>query len=155
VGHDVITYTYIIDQLSTNPYPQTGVKFKDEYHRYKVSGSSYYYDYTQKSYVVFQAKTIGNYANVYKGSNGVFSFGDPSRFDYFPLSKISSYEGLAFEPIKSIDVNVDRQINRAFDKHMALGETRTFYQVTNYRNGGFFVIKDLTQSDNKNDITQR
>jgi hypothetical protein len=155
VGHDVITYTYIIDQLSTSPYPQTGVQFKDEYHRYKVGTGNFYYDFVQKSYVTYQPKTLGNYSNVYKGSNGIFPYGDPDRFDYFPLSKIDYYEGLAFEPTVSRDVNINRQINRAFEHHMALAECRTFYQVMNYRNGGFFKIKDLTETDNKNEITQR
>jgi len=155
VGHDIITYTYIIDQLSTNPYPQTGVQFKDEYHRYKIGSSDFYYDFGQKSYIVYQAKTLGNYTTVYKGNSGIFPFGDPDRFDYFPLSKMDYYEGLAFEPVIYKDVNIDRQINRAWDRHFALGECRTFYQVLNYRNGGFFVIKDLTDTNNKNEITQR
>jgi hypothetical protein len=155
VGHDVITYTYIIDQLNTNPYPQTGVQFKDEYHRYKIASNDYYYDYGQKSYIVYQTKTLGNYSTVYKGSNGIFPYGDTDRFDYFPLSKKDYYDGLAFEPVIYKDVNIDRQVNRAFDKHLALGECRTFSQVLNYRNGGFFVIKDLTESNNENEITQR
>jgi hypothetical protein len=155
VGHDVITYTYIIDQLNTNPYPQTGVKYKDEYHRYKVGASSFYYDFTQNSYVEYQSYNLGNYANTYGSNGGVFPNGDPTRFDYFQLSKKEYYEGLVFEPVKTVNININRQINRAFENHMALGEIRTFYQVVNYRNGGYFKIKDLTQTNNKTDITYR
>jgi hypothetical protein len=155
IGHDVITYTYIMDQLNTNPYPQTGVQFKDEYHRYKISTNDYHYDFGQRSYVVYQAKTLGNYSMVYKGNNGIFPFGDTDRFDYFPLSKKDYYVGLTFEPVIIKDVKVDRQINRAFDKHMALAECKSFFQIMNYRNGSFFKILDLTDTNNMNEITQR
>ena len=155
VGHDVIVYTYVIDQLNSNPFPDTGIQFVDEYHRYKIGNNDFYYDFGQKSYITYQAKTLGNYSTVYKGSNGIFPYGDTDRFDYFPLSKREYYNGLAMEPVISRDVNIDRQINRAYDRHMALAECKTFQQLLRFRNGGFYTIKDLTQTNNENEITQR
>ena len=57
-----------------------------------------------------------------------------------PLIRYDYYNGVNFQPSIDDDVNIERGVTQAFEKHIKLGEIKTFEDFENYSNGGFFVI---------------
>lgn len=57
-----------------------------------------------------------------------------------PLIRYDYYNGVNFQPTIDDDVNIERGVTQAFEKHIKLGEIKTFEDFENYSNGGFFVI---------------
>lgn len=57
-----------------------------------------------------------------------------------PLIRYDYYNGVNFQPSIDEGVNIERGVTQAFDKHIRLGEIKTFEDFENYSNGGFFVI---------------
>lgn len=57
-----------------------------------------------------------------------------------PLIRYDYYNGVNFQPSIEDDVNIERGVTQAFEKHIKLGEIKTFEDFENYSNGGFFVI---------------
>lgn len=57
-----------------------------------------------------------------------------------PLIRYDYYNGVSFQPTIDDDVNIERGVTQAFEKHIKLGEIKTFEDFENYSNGGFFVI---------------
>ena len=58
-----------------------------------------------------------------------------------PLIRYDYYNGVNFQPSTNIDdVYIERGVTQAFEKHIKLGEIKTFEDFENYANGGFFTI---------------
>ena len=58
-----------------------------------------------------------------------------------PLIRYDYYNGVNFQPTTNTDdVYIERGVTQAFEKHIKLGEIKTFEDFENYANGGFFVI---------------
>lgn len=57
-----------------------------------------------------------------------------------PLIRYDYYNGVSFQPSVNEDVYVERGVTQAFEKHIKFSEIKTFEDLENYANGGFFVI---------------
>lgn len=57
-----------------------------------------------------------------------------------PLIRYDYYNGVSFQPSINKDVNIERGITQAFEKHIKFSEIKTFEDLENYANGGFFVM---------------
>lgn len=57
-----------------------------------------------------------------------------------PLIRYDYYNGVSFQPSVNEDVYVERGVTQAFEKHIKFSEIKTFDDLENYANGGFFVI---------------
>lgn len=57
-----------------------------------------------------------------------------------PLIRYDYYNGVSFQPTLNDEVNIERGVTQAFEKHIKLGEIKTFEDFENYSNGGYFVI---------------
>lgn len=57
-----------------------------------------------------------------------------------PLIRYDYYNGVNFQPYVSDDVNIERGVTQAMEKHIKLGEIKTMEDLENYSNGGFFMI---------------
>lgn len=57
-----------------------------------------------------------------------------------PLIRYDYYNGVSFQPSVNDDVYVERGITQAFEKYIKFSEIKTFEDLENYANGGFFVI---------------
>lgn len=58
-----------------------------------------------------------------------------------PLIRYDYYNGVSFQPSTNTDdVYIERGVTQAFEKHIKLGEIKTFEDFENYSNGGFFQI---------------
>lgn len=57
-----------------------------------------------------------------------------------PLIRYDYYNGVSFQPTVNEDPNIERGVTQAFEKHIKLGEIKTFEDFENYANGGFFII---------------
>lgn len=57
-----------------------------------------------------------------------------------PLIRYDYYNGVNFQPSVNEDVYVERGVTQAFEKHIKFSEIKTFEDLENYANGGFFVI---------------
>lgn len=57
-----------------------------------------------------------------------------------PLIRYDYYNGVSFQPTVNEDVYVERGVTQAFEKHIKFSEIKTFDDLENYANGGFFVI---------------
>lgn len=58
-----------------------------------------------------------------------------------PLIRYDYYNGVSFQPSTNTDdVYIERGVTQAFEKHIKLGEIKTFEDFENYANGGFFQI---------------
>ena len=57
-----------------------------------------------------------------------------------PLIRYDYYNGVSFQPTVNEDVYVERGVTQAFEKHIKFSEIKTFEDLENYANGGFFVI---------------
>lgn len=57
-----------------------------------------------------------------------------------PLIRYDYYNGVNFQPSVNEDVYIERGVTQAFEKHIKFSEIKTFEDLENYANGGFFVI---------------
>lgn len=57
-----------------------------------------------------------------------------------PLIRYDYYNGVSFQPSVNEDVYIERGVTQAFEKHIKFSEIKTFEDLENYANGGFFVI---------------
>lgn len=57
-----------------------------------------------------------------------------------PLIRYDYYNGVSFQPSVNKDVYVERGVTQAFEKHIKFSEIKTFEDLENYSNGGFFVV---------------
>lgn len=57
-----------------------------------------------------------------------------------PLIRYDYYNGVNFQPSVNEDVYIERGVTQAFEKHIKFSEIKTFDDLENYANGGFFVI---------------
>lgn len=57
-----------------------------------------------------------------------------------PLIRYYYYNGVNFHPTVNKDVYVERGVTQAFEKHIKFSEIKTFEDMENYSNGGFFVV---------------
>lgn len=57
-----------------------------------------------------------------------------------PLIRYDYYSGVNYQPNINTDVYVERGVTQAFEKHIKFSEIKTFADMENYANGGFFVI---------------
>ena len=57
-----------------------------------------------------------------------------------PLIRYDYYNGVSFQPSVNEDVYIERGVTQAFEKHIKFSEIKTFDDLENYANGGFFVI---------------
>lgn len=57
-----------------------------------------------------------------------------------PLIRYDYYNGVNYQPSVNTDVYVERGVTQAFEKHIKFSEIKTFEDMENYANGGFFVI---------------
>lgn len=57
-----------------------------------------------------------------------------------PLIRYDYYNGVNFQPTINRDVNIERGVTQAFEKHIKFSEVKTFEDLENYSNGGFFVM---------------
>ena len=57
-----------------------------------------------------------------------------------PLIRYDYYNGVSFQPSVNEDVYVERGVTQALEKHIKCSEIKTFEDLENYANGGFFVI---------------
>jgi hypothetical protein len=60
-----------------------------------------------------------------------------------PIVKEDYLMGLMYHPIIETDVNIIRGNNCAWERHMKLGEVKTFDNLLEYANGGFFNVINL------------
>jgi len=56
------------------------------------------------------------------------------------------------KPIVEDNINIERGIVYSQDKHLALGEIKTFNQLLTYNNGSFWKIYDNTKENKEDDI---
>lgn len=61
-------------------------------------------------------------------------------FEDTPLIRYDYYNGVTFQPKVNDDVNIERGVTQAFEKHIKFSEIKTLEDMENYANGGFFVI---------------
>lgn len=59
-----------------------------------------------------------------------------------PLIRYDYYNGVSFQAAVNDDVNIERGVTQAFEKHFKLGEIKTFEDFENYANGGFFTFSN-------------
>lgn len=57
-----------------------------------------------------------------------------------PLIRYDYYNGVTYQPYTNDDVNIERGLTQAFEKHIKFGEIKTFEDLENYANGGYFII---------------
>lgn len=58
-----------------------------------------------------------------------------------PVTKFDYLIGVAFKPTVNSDVHVSRGNAAAWERHMKLGELKTFEDLETYSNGGFFNLR--------------
>lgn len=57
-----------------------------------------------------------------------------------PLIRYDYYNGVSFQPSINDDVNIERGVTQAFEKYIKFSEVKTFEDLENYANGGFFIM---------------
>lgn len=58
----------------------------------------------------------------------------------YPLIKRDYYDSVVYEPIVKNNISFSRGNSAAFERHLKLGEVKSFDDFQNYANGGFFNI---------------
>lgn len=61
-------------------------------------------------------------------------------FENTPLIRYDYYNGVNFQPKVNDDVNIERGVTQAFEKHIKFSEIKTLEDMENFANGGFFTI---------------
>ena len=158
----IITFTYVIgielEDETLEPIDGTGVqyvetyyydeeeyKFDDDYEnvtmdnlgKFKTTYSKVYEDRrvggkdlsisSISSDITFKDETVGSYANIFKK-------------EYLL--------GTTYPPKVEANIIVDRGINSCFEKHIALGEVKNLQALLDYRNGGFYSIRNDEENPN-------
>lgn len=57
-----------------------------------------------------------------------------------PLIRYDYYNGISFQPSVNEDVNIERGVTQAFEKYIKFSEIKSFEDLENYANGGFFLM---------------
>ena len=57
-----------------------------------------------------------------------------------PVIHYDYYNGVSYQPSVVDDVYIERGLTQAFEKHIKFSEIKTFEDLENYANGGFFTI---------------
>lgn len=60
---------------------------------------------------------------------------------HMPITKLEYFTGTTYQPQIQADVHVNRGNATAWERHIKLGEVKTFQAMLDYANGGFFNIK--------------
>lgn len=58
-----------------------------------------------------------------------------------PLFKEELYVGITYEPKLDVNIGIDRGNAASWERHIKLGEVKSFDDLENYANGGFFNIR--------------
>lgn len=57
-----------------------------------------------------------------------------------PLVRYDYYNGVNFQPSVNKDINIERGVTQAYEKFIKFSEIKTFEDLENYANGGFFIF---------------
>ena len=60
---------------------------------------------------------------------------------HMPITKLDYFTGTTYQPQVQADAHVNRGNATAWERHIKLGEIKTFQAMLDYANGGFFNIK--------------
>ena len=60
---------------------------------------------------------------------------------HMPITKLDYFTGTTYQPQIQTDIHVNRGNATAWERHIKLGEIKTFQAMLDYANGGFFNIK--------------
>ena len=60
---------------------------------------------------------------------------------HMPITKLDYFTGTTYQPQVQADIHVNRGNATAWERHIKLGEIKTFQAMLDYANGGFFNIK--------------
>jgi hypothetical protein len=127
-------------------------KFKekeDKYNNLMVIDDEY-----NISYIRFKCPFMLKLLSVNRGVNNIntnFNY-LPSSFQvqinaarneelHMPITKLDYFTGTTYQPQIQADVHVNRGNATAWERHIKLGEVKTFQAMLDYANGGFFNIK--------------
>lgn len=58
-----------------------------------------------------------------------------------PITKVDYMVGVSYPPFVNADIFIGRGNAAAWERHLKLGEVKTFYDLENYSNNGFFNIQ--------------
>lgn len=106
------------------------------------------------SYIRFKCPFMLKLLSVNRGVNNIntnFNY-LPSSFQvqinaarneelHMPITKLDYFTGTTYQPQIQADVHVNRGNATAWERHIKLGEVKTFQAMLDYANGGFFNIK--------------
>lgn len=80
---------------------------------------------------------------MYQYINAPYSVSVKSSSDILsvPLFKDELYVGITYEPKIDVNIGIDRGNAASWERHIKLGEVKSFDDLANYANGGFFNIR--------------
>ena len=80
---------------------------------------------------------------MYQYINAPYSVSVKSSSDILsvPLFKDELYVGITYEPKIDANIGIDRGNAASWERHIKLGEVKSFDDLANYANGGFFNIR--------------
>lgn len=155
-GEHTITFTYVIgmelEDETLTPIDGTGVEYKETYvydeEEYQFDGD--YENVTMENLGKFtttyskfyEERNIGGRDLSISYINSEISFKDESYGGYGNIFKKEYLMGTTYRPKVEANIFVDRGNNSCFEKHIALGEVKNLQALLDYRNGGFYSIKN-------------
>lgn len=145
-----ITFNYTIgielEDETLTPINGTGIEYVDVYlydDEYKFDGN--YDNLTMDNLGIFRttySKTFEKYnigTTTISDSNvqSDITFTDNSKEMAIPIFKEEYLMGITYPTIVKSDINIDRGINHAFERHLKLGEIKTLNDLIDYGNNYF------------------
>jgi len=161
-----IVYQYIINEVYRNSTLQTGtgIMYTDTITSEVTNGAAFEWSnytiltnsqYTTRSfrYLVPHYSERTNSLTATPTTNAARYHMNNLIWANAPLIKEEYLFGInGGKPIVEDNINIERGIVYSQDKHLALGEIKTFNQLLTYNNGSFWKIYDNTKENKEDDI---
>ena len=105
------------------------------------------YGYKKFAFVTNEVMTSAVYFNEtlpysYIASEYVEEIENKLDYLYNPLYKRDYFVGYSYEPTVNSGVNINRGNGASYERHIKLGEVKTFNDLSEYSNGGFFTMTE-------------
>lgn len=153
-GNHTIKFVYEIgmrlEDETLSPLDGTGIKYTDIY---QYDEDNFFFDgnydnLSMDNLGIFKTTFVRSYVNKRIGSdyasishvNSIMEYSDEFKTYHIPYHKEEYMMGITYNPIINKDINIDRGVNAAFERHLKLGEVKTLEDMVAYGNG-YFNIK--------------
>lgn len=141
-----------LEDETLSPLPGTGIKYTDEY-QYDEENFSFDGDYDNLSMDnlgIFRTTFVRSYVDKRIGSdyasishvNSLMEYMDGTPNSHITYHKDEYLMNITYNPVVDKDINVDRGVNAAFERHLKLGEVKTLEDMELYGNGYFNLKSD-------------